>query len=457
MKTHAYFENIQIEIIEVLQTAKHHIRIAVAWFTDYELFDILLSKAQKGVKIELLLANNFINHESSIDFQRLSRLGGVVSFIGNDTEKAPLMHNKFCIIDNEILIFGSYNWTRKAQVNHESITIIEGNKELIADFNEEFDKIRGEQHTTAIDWGKLLIRLETLLNVIRLEDEDDILYQIKKIKGLLSESSTDEVNEIVALTEKGKFQEAVIKLNVLLSRLRQISTWQDPEVPALQLEIRSLEWQLASLEDEKADIEKQIYAFNIRHNQELGELISSILRLKKQLAALEHDQEKEEEAQKDYEEYQQNYEESKTKKLNELSEIEQKELKDKFRQASKLCHPDKVPDEQKKLAEQVFFELKTAYDSNDLAAVNRILNNLEQNIFSSNSTIINQKAKLISHLNSLLQKREVLEAMILSLKHSEVVQKIERIKDFDTYFTETRESLLRVKEDCEMQINSILK
>lgn len=457
MKTHAYFENIQVEIIEVLQTAQHHIRIAVAWFTDYELFDILLSKAQKGVKIELLLANNFINHESSIDFQRLNRLGGVVSFIGNDTEKAPLMHNKFCIIDNEILIFGSYNWTRKAQVNHESITIIEGNKELIADFNEEFDKIRGEQHTTAIDWGKLLIRLETLLNVIRLEDEDDILYQIKKINGLLLESSTDEVNEIVALTEKGKYQESVIKLNILLSRLRQISTWQDPEVPALQLEIRSLEWQLASLEDEKADIEKQIFAFNIRHNLELGELISSILRLKKQLAALEHDQEKEEEAKKDYEEYQQNYEESKTKKLNELSEIEQKELKDKFRQASKLCHPDKVPDEQKKLAEQVFFELKTAYDSNDLAAVNRILNNLEQNIFSSNSKIINQKAKLISHLNSLLQKRETLEAMILSLKHSEVVQKIEKIKDFDTYFAEMRESLLRVKEDFEMQINSISK
>ena len=453
MKTHAYLENIQAEIIEVLQTAQHHIRIAVAWFTDYELFEILLSKAQKGVKIELLLANNFINHESSIDFQQLSRLGSSVSFIGNDTEKAPLMHNKFCIIDNEILIFGSYNWTRKAQVNHESITVIEGNKELIADFNEEFDKIRSKQNETAIDWSKLVIRLETLLNVIRLEDEDDIAYQIKKIQGLLSASSTDEVNEIVALTEKGKYQESVIKLNILLSRLRQISTWQDPEVPALQLEIKSLEWQLASLEDEKADIEKQVYVFNIRHNLELGELISSILRLKKQLASLEQNQEKINETEKDYEEYQQNYEESKTKKLNNLTLDEQKTLKDKYRQATKLCHPDKVPDEQKKLAEQTFIELHTAFQSNDLEAVSRILSNLEQNIFSSNSKIINQKAKLLAHLSTLLQKRQTLEEMILSLKHSEAIQKIEKIKDFDTYFAETKEALLRVKADLEMQIH----
>jgi len=114
MKTHAYFENIQSEIIEVLQSAQYQIRIAVAWFTDSQLFDILLSKAKKGVKIELLLANNFINHESNINYQQLSQWGGSVTFIGDDSEKAPLMHNKFCIIDEEILVFGSYNWTRKA-------------------------------------------------------------------------------------------------------------------------------------------------------------------------------------------------------------------------------------------------------------------------------------------------------------------------------------------------------
>jgi len=243
------------------------------------------------------------------------------------------------------LVFGSYNWTRKAQSNHESITIIEGNRDLIIDFNQEFEKIRGRTQETSIDWGKLVIRLETLLNVIRLEDEDDILYQTKKIKTLLLDAPPPEVVTILELIAKQKYQESVIQLTVLLQKLRQITTWQDPEIPALQLEIRSLEWQLSSLEDEKLDIEKQIHIFDIKHNLELGELIISILKLKKQIAEFENDVEKIAEASQDYAEYEQSFEESKTKELKELSEAEQKELKNKFRQASKLCHPYKVPDE----------------------------------------------------------------------------------------------------------------
>jgi hypothetical protein len=68
--------------------------------------------------------------------------------------------------------------------------------------------------------------------------------------------------------------------------LRQLTTWQDPEIPALQLEIRSLEWQLSSLEDEKTDIEKRIRNFEIRHTTELGELIISILLLKKTISLI---------------------------------------------------------------------------------------------------------------------------------------------------------------------------
>ena len=456
MKTHAYFENIQSEIIEVLQSAQYQIRIAVAWFTDSQLFDILLSKAKKGVKIELLLANNFINHESHINYQQLNQWGGSVTFIGNDSEKAPLMHNKFCIIDDEILVFGSYNWTRKAQSNHESITIIEGNRDLIIDFNQEFEKIRGRTQETSIDWGKLVIRLETLLNVIRLEDEDDILYQTKKIKTLLLDAPPSEIITILELIAKQKYQESVIQLTALLQKLRQITTWQDPEIPALQLEIRSLEWQLSSLEDEKLDIEKQIYVFEIKHNLELGELIISILKLKKQIAEFENDEEKIAEASQDYSEYEQSFEESKTKELKELSEVEQKELKNKFRQASKLCHPDKVPDEQKKLAEQTFIELKTAYEANDLATVNRILSDLEKHIFASNSVVLTQKEKLVSHVSILSQKRQQLEEMLLSLKNSEAYLKISHIQDLNVYFSETKSALLRVKEDLETQIQNRL-
>ncbi|HYN79679.1 MAG TPA: phospholipase D-like domain-containing protein [Lamprocystis sp. (in: g-proteobacteria)] len=34
------------------------------------------------------------------------------------------MHHKFCVIDRATVIIGSYNWTKRAQANDESITVI---------------------------------------------------------------------------------------------------------------------------------------------------------------------------------------------------------------------------------------------------------------------------------------------------------------------------------------------
>jgi phosphatidylserine/phosphatidylglycerophosphate/cardiolipin synthase-like enzyme len=33
------------------------------------------------------------------------------------------MHNKFCVIDGQAVITGSFNWSYKARQNHENITI----------------------------------------------------------------------------------------------------------------------------------------------------------------------------------------------------------------------------------------------------------------------------------------------------------------------------------------------
>jgi phosphatidylserine/phosphatidylglycerophosphate/cardiolipin synthase-like enzyme len=49
------------------------------------------------------------------------------------------MHNKYAIIDNEIVITGSFNWTSKAvSTNRENIVIIRDRK-IAADFTHNFD------------------------------------------------------------------------------------------------------------------------------------------------------------------------------------------------------------------------------------------------------------------------------------------------------------------------------
>jgi len=65
------------------------------------------------------------------------------------------MQNKFCKIDFEKVIYGSYNWTNKAQYIDESISIIDRRLES-KKFAEQFLKIKLEikkQNWTVIYLG----------------------------------------------------------------------------------------------------------------------------------------------------------------------------------------------------------------------------------------------------------------------------------------------------------------
>ena len=52
-----------------------------------------------------------------------------------------LMHNKFCIIDNEILIIGSYNWSANAHRHFENIFVIENEFPSILRYKNEFEDL----------------------------------------------------------------------------------------------------------------------------------------------------------------------------------------------------------------------------------------------------------------------------------------------------------------------------
>ncbi len=112
---------IQNIIQKELFNAKSSIKIVVAWFTNDLLFQPLVLKQGAGVDVEIILNKDEINcsEENSIDFDELVKAGGTVRW--NDTKQ--LMHDKFCIIDNNVVIYGSYNWTNKAEYNEESITV----------------------------------------------------------------------------------------------------------------------------------------------------------------------------------------------------------------------------------------------------------------------------------------------------------------------------------------------
>lgn len=124
-------DQILFRIKEELQNASSEILLAMAWFTNQELYDIINQKAEQGVKIQIILADNEDN--SKLDFERLRLKGVTVEKVKN--VGYGMMHQKFCVIDRKIAITGSYNWSYNAKNNHESvvITMLQGTVNQLVD------------------------------------------------------------------------------------------------------------------------------------------------------------------------------------------------------------------------------------------------------------------------------------------------------------------------------------
>jgi hypothetical protein len=135
----SYFNQIRSNIIKEISKAENEILIAVYWFTNQELFNILIEKLKEGIQIELIIHNDFINNrESGLPFQEFIENGGKFYFSDGNNP----MHNKFCVIDKKVLINGSYNWTYFAEEkNRENILVIESETEVVNSFYDEFKRL----------------------------------------------------------------------------------------------------------------------------------------------------------------------------------------------------------------------------------------------------------------------------------------------------------------------------
>jgi hypothetical protein len=458
METQAIFENIAESIQQEIRKAKRTIFIAVAWFTNKDIFEELVAKAKEGCTINLMLSNDTINNESSIDFERLNIGNSKVFFVGDGDKE--LMHNKFCVIDGNTVITGSYNWSYKAEKNVENITITSGDQTLAQQFINEFNNIKqryfpNEKETTLdLPIDKIIKRLEIIKNYILLEDIEEVDAVSKKLKEY---EFNNDLKSIVDFIGQGKLSEAVVIIEKFITNHRQISFWIDPEIEALKLEIKILENQLVSFDNEKSELECILHDFQREHYLAIGDLILKLLNLRK--LKYVNEKEKYEEAEKDEQEYSEQFEFEKEKDVFNLSDEEKKELTSCYRKAALLCHPDKfsqAPSEIQKQAEELMVELSIAKDKKDLARVKEILSDLEKGIISSRNKEDNtDKVKLKNIVNKLRDKVKKLEDDIIKIKLSEEFKLIVEIEDWNDYFSNVKQQIQNEIEVLKTEIESL--
>ncbi len=283
---------------------------------------------------------------------------------------------------------------------------------------------------------KIIKRLELIKSLISLEEENEIVIQVSKLQAL---EPNENLKKIIAHLQSKAFGKAIVAIDIFINQHDKIALYIDPQIEALRFEAKAIVLQIQQLSNEKAELEKLIHEFGVRHNQELGELILKILQYRKEK---HKNSPKEEETQKDYEDFHSNYEATKDESIITLSDEDKKILKDNYRKASKLCHPDVVTEEQKEEAHIIFTELYAAYERNNLKRVSEILENLIQDkIFTSNTDITSEKATLNSEVERLRVRLNVLYQEIDTIKKSDTFDKISTIKDWDEYFVKTKQQL----------------
>ena len=143
IKHHSY--KIQNVIQKELFAAKHSIKICVAWFTNDLLFQPLLLKLDAGVEVTIITNKDEINFADTndVDFDEFIQRGGCI-YWNERSDKSRLLHHKFCIIDDSVVISGSYNWTNGAEYNDEDITVYSEEPETTKHYSDIFDKLAAQ-------------------------------------------------------------------------------------------------------------------------------------------------------------------------------------------------------------------------------------------------------------------------------------------------------------------------
>ncbi|KHO36726.1 DUF1669 domain-containing protein [Clostridium tetani] len=134
------FTEIKKEIIQGIRNARYTIWIAVAWFTDEDLLEELISKKNNGLSIRIITSDESSNKklierlEQHFDLKKVALKGNYLS---------NRIHDKFCIIDFQYVMHGSFNWSKNANYNNETLaTALD--RDFAKKFADEFIKLYNE-------------------------------------------------------------------------------------------------------------------------------------------------------------------------------------------------------------------------------------------------------------------------------------------------------------------------
>ncbi|MDW8273603.1 MAG: phospholipase D-like domain-containing protein [Chitinophagales bacterium] len=149
------------KIIESISQANSTIKVAMAYFTDRDIADALITASKKDREVTVVLSDDQINKDI-IDY-----LKGKLTLIIYKTNGVGIMHYKFCIIDKSLLLHGSYNFTYNATKKNKEYLNITDSYNLISEYSNIFDSLTKKATETNVNLNDE--------SIFKLTQDDDYL------------------------------------------------------------------------------------------------------------------------------------------------------------------------------------------------------------------------------------------------------------------------------------------
>lgn len=328
--------------------------------------------------------------------------------------------------------------------------------------------------------GKSITIKETKTGIYEDKELSELKLQLKSFESRLQElieqkteylNDLDEFNRAYNL-HLGDIIKTILKLRKEILYKKTIK--QQKLKAKYQEDLKTFEETEATIDELKNTIDELKSALDQidEHHEDYDELLSAYDELNGELSKLEQELDKQESELKktkeslDDDEVFQQYEEAKStfddfdesyqhikaiqKQKIELGDEEKAKLKNLFRKAARLCHPDIVPDELKDQATQIMQQLNAAYDKQDLAGVKKILESLENGRgFEVSSDRINNKEQLKEKIKEYKANIANIESEIEEILQDETYQTITTLDDWDAYFDDLKNDLEAEKQKLE--------
>jgi phosphatidylserine/phosphatidylglycerophosphate/cardiolipin synthase-like enzyme len=127
----------QERLLTLIQAAESSIHFMVYSFTSDEIAEAILARAQAGVQVRGVLERTQYQSNIGTEYDRMVAAGLDVWLDGNIRN----MHHKVMIIDERILVTGSYNFSTNAEERNDENTLIIYDPQIASLYLSEFERI----------------------------------------------------------------------------------------------------------------------------------------------------------------------------------------------------------------------------------------------------------------------------------------------------------------------------